>query len=336
MRVLPLLALVLMAAACAAGDGILSDGEILTQDRVVFGEARGAPVAEMDPEEARRRLNAAEEAFHRGEYRECLAIVRKALAEMPPMDIVGELRSLRFEAKRRLLSRQILVVKALPVRDVVPNGEPVEIDLALRNVTDVPVKVRRVVADSTPSLFFLEVTREHRDVYGNVRRDSERIRVPLEEDLVVPVGGRSTIRYREATVEPERRHRGYTLIRVTGSFRPAVLVAGEEEFYAGVPVKEATVRIFPPGYEPIAEDPLGTLGKAYGLGAREHLLIAAELVPPERRTEAVGVLVNLLSEEVRPIDVTAMAALRRLTGRNFTLRPLAWKGWWKEQQRGVD
>jgi len=196
--------------------------------------------------------------------------------------------------------------------------------------------VKLQVPNSTASLFFLTVEREYWDIYGSVRRQSHRVRFPLTEDLVVPVGARRSIRYAEPTVEPERRHFGFTLLRVTGTFRPAVLVAGEEEFYAGVPVKEATVRILPPGYEPIAADPLGTIDKAYTLGAREHLLIAAELVSPERRREAIGRLVGLLSEEVTPTDITVMAALRRLTDRNFALRPTAWTGWWKEELRGVD
>jgi hypothetical protein len=339
MRVLPplvLVALTVFAAACAAGSGGLSDGEILTQAPVVLGEASAGTNVEMEPDEARRRFQAAEEAFHRGEYRACLSIVRETLELNPPVEIAGELRSLRFQAKRRLLSRQIVSVKALPVRDVVTFGQLVEIDLALRNVTDVAVTAKRELPGSSPSLFFLEITRELRDVYGNVRRNSSRVRVPIDRDLTVPVGGRRAVRYREKTVEPKERHRGYTVLRVTGTFRPAVLVAGEEEFYAGVPVKEATVRIFPPGYEPIAEDPLGTIAKAYGLGAREHLLIAAELVPPERKREAIGVLVDLLDEDVSPIDVTTMAALRQLTGRDFSLRPLAWMGWWKEESRGLD
>jgi len=335
MRRLTLIGL-LALAACASENGSLSAGEILTQTPVVMGESKEPPRERMDPEDARRRLDAAQKAFHRGEYRECLAIVRETLGNSPPADISADLRRLRFEAKRRLLSRRIIVVKALPNHDVVRYGEPVEIDLALRNVTDVPVLVKLKVPESSASLFFLTVEREYWDVYGNVRRQSHRVRYPLTKDLLVPVGGRRAIRYSERTVEPERRHLGFTLVRVTGVFRPAVLVAGEEEFYAGVPVKEATVRILPPGYEPIAADPLGTIDKAYPLGAREHLLIAAELVPPERKLEAIGRLIDLLSEDVTPTDVTAMAALRRLTDRNFALRPTAWKGWWKEETRGVD
>jgi len=335
MRRLTLIGL-LALAACATGKESLSDGEILTQAPLVLGEAKGPPVGEMDPDEARRRLESAQDAFHRGEYRECLAVVRATLLMSPPYAVAGDLKRLRFEAKRRLLSRQIVVVKALPHRDVVATGEPVEIDLALRNVTDVPVTVKHTVPNSSPSLFFLDVAWEYWDIYGNVRRQSRRVRFPLMGDLEIPVGGRRMIRYREETVEPGRRHRGFTLVRVTGTFRPALLLAGEEEFYAGMPLKEATVRVLPPGYEPIAADPMGTIDKAYRLGAREHLLIAAELVAPERRREAVGRLVGLLSDEVTPTDVTAMAALRRLTDRSFALRPTAWRGWWKEETRGMD
>ena len=75
MRRLTLIGL-LALAACATGKESLSDGEILTQAPVVLGESKAPAVGAMDPDEARRRLDSAQEAFHRGEYRECLAAVR--------------------------------------------------------------------------------------------------------------------------------------------------------------------------------------------------------------------------------------------------------------------
>jgi hypothetical protein len=166
--------------------------------------------------------------------------------------------------------------------------------------------------------------------------ESDRLRLPLEEDLVIPVGGRRSVRVSTGTVEPDRRHLGFTVVRLSGVFRPAVLRAGDEEFYSGVPMKEAIVRVFPPGYEPIAEDPMGTLVKACRLGAREHLLIAAELIPRERRREATGLLIGMLGDEATPTAVAGMTALRRLTGLSFQFEPMRWKGWWKEEQGGLD
>jgi hypothetical protein len=88
-------------------------------------------------------------------------------------------------------------------------------------------------------------------------------------------------------------------------------------------------RVFPPGYEPLAGDPVGNLTRAFELGAREHLMVAAGLVPPGRREEATGVLVGLLSRPPSPATITVMGALRLLTGERFANRPDAWIEWWR-------
>ena len=84
-----------------------------------------------------------------------------------------------------------------------------------------------------------------------------------------------------------------------------------------------------------AEDPLGTLDKAYRLGAREHLLVAAELAPPERLRETVGKLISYLDGDETGTWVTVMAALRLLTGKSFDGQPRAWVGWWREEGRNA-
>lgn len=325
--------IVTVLAACAAGSGGLSESDILSQAPFVNEAKGGGPPARfpdaLSAEEARGRLEAAREAYLREDFDECLATVRDCLSRGVPADVDRELRTLQYDAKRRLVNRKVLRARALPVRDVVAMGEPGEVDLLLRNLAPVEVRIPRTVGDSSPSSFFLDVVRQDWDVYGNVRSESRKETLPLAEDVVLPPGGEKRIRWSVETPEPERRHLGFTILRVGGVLHPAGITVGSEPLYAGVELETGEVRAFPPGFEPLAADPLASLGKAWRLGAREHLLVAAGLVAPADRDRAVGELVSFLGEDRSPATVTVMGALRLLTGLSFANRPEGWIEWWQ-------
>jgi len=324
----------LLLGACAPGRG-LSDAEILGQRPVVNqgpeGESAPGVMPVMEEAEAERVLADARDFYLRGEYASCLEITRSALEQGTPAHVASELRSLRFEAKRRQMSEEVLAGRVLPQYEVCAMGSDVVLELTLLNLAPLPVTVERRVRGASGSVIVLTVTREDRDVYGNVRAETSTEIVPLTRDLEVPVGGRRSVRHTLPTPRSETRHIGYTLLRIRGILRPAVIRCGDARYYYGVELSDAVVRVLPPGYEPIAEDPLGTLDKAYRLGAREHLLVAAELAPPERLGETVGKLVSYLEGDETGTWVTVMAALRLLTGKRFEGKPRAWVGWWREE-----
>jgi hypothetical protein len=149
----------------------------------------------------------------------------------------------------------------------------------------------------------------------------------------VPVGGDVVVPFSLPAIPVAARHYGFTVLTVQGTFRPAVILCGEERYYSGVEISPAVVRVLPPGFEPIAEDPLGTLAKALELGAREHLLLAAELAPPERRRSVLRRLVEHLNGTTPAMAQTVMTCLRRLTGLSFGSRPDAWQAWWRKGGR---
>jgi hypothetical protein len=328
-----LLVLSMLAAGCATGG--LSDSELLGQPKVVR-EAPGLTAGDgsvLSEDEASRRLDAARQAFGRGEYDESLRICRTALEEGVPYQIATEFRSLRFEVRKRLLEKEVVHCRVLPERDLVVVGEEAVFELATRNVSESPIRIPDKGPGSTGTVFVIDIERQDWDIFGNVRSEKNRVLVPLTGILDIPVGGRRSLRESVPTETPGGRHLGFTILRISGVLRPAVIVSGEERYYQGVEVEEGILRIVPPGYEPIAADPVGTLSKAWRLGAREHLLLAAELAPPEKKEEVIGMLVGYLGEPDRvgsATTITVMAALRRLTGMSFANRAQAWMTWWEE------
>jgi hypothetical protein len=190
------------------------------------------------------------------------------------------------------------------------------------------VEVAESDGDASDTVFVVDVARRDLDIFGNVKVETERVLVPIEDDLVLPVGGRAAVRHALSTGRAEDRHLGITEFRISGTLRPAVIRAGEDRYYEAVTLRDAVVRVLPPGWEPIAADPLGTLRKALTLGAREHLLVATELTPPESRRAAAEVLTGALHPGTSPgMERTVMAALERLSGVAFGGDPETVRKW---------
>jgi hypothetical protein len=107
---------IMLVAACASSTGGLSEEALLTQAPVV-NTAPGAidpgDVSALGEAEAGQRLETAQGAFLREDYAECLKVVRETLEMGAPASIAAELRALRYEARRRYLSRQVLAAQRL-------------------------------------------------------------------------------------------------------------------------------------------------------------------------------------------------------------------------------
>jgi len=323
---------VLLAASCASGEGGLAEGELLSQAAVVNTAPGFGPYRTMEEEEAQEKLTSAREAFLREEYDLCLRIVRETLEEGAPHKVAVELRALRFEARRLHLSRQVVSARVLGVLDIYPLGEPIALTVVVRNVSDQLVTIVKSGDDVSDSIIVIDAERVDYDIYGNVRSETSRHQVPLPKDLVIPVGGRVEVPFALESGDVKTRHFGFTVLTLSGILRPAVIRWGDAEFYSGVRVDSTEVRILPPGFEPIAADPIGTIGKACELGAREHLLLAAELAPPERRDRVTGELMSFLKDASPSMAETIMAALRRITGQSIGNQPESWREWWRKQQ----
>jgi len=284
--------LLLSVLLCGCASEGLSSVELLGQAPIVNKAPGIRASAVMSEQDALRSLDLARQAFYREDYEKCLAICRQTLEGGAPHSVGVEIRALRFEAKKRLLERQVLVCRVLPDRDLVVVGNDVIFDLTARNVSNHPIRIPYKGPKSTGTVFVIDIEREDWDIFGNVLSEKNRIIVPLTEILDIPVGGRRSVRASLPTGTVADRHLGFTVFTFSGVLRPAVIVCGEERYYQGVTVEKAVVRVVPPGYEPIAEAPIETLSKAWRLGAREHLLLAAELAPPEKRDEVVGILIR--------------------------------------------
>jgi hypothetical protein len=155
--------------------------------------------------------------------------------------------------------------------------------------------------------------------------------VALPSDADLPPAGRFDLEFRLGGDRTAGQHRGFTEYVISGTFRPSVIRSGDERYYEGVEMRPVAVRLLPEGYGPIAEDPVGTMQKAIALNAPDHLLVAGELTPRERRREVAGLLLDALEGSLAdPMAVAVSVVLGRLTGVPRPAEPAGWLEWKRE------
>ncbi|MAW59735.1 MAG: hypothetical protein CMJ94_02745 [Planctomycetes bacterium] len=166
----------------------------------------------------------------------------------------------------------------------------------------------------------------HRQVAALDRLLEFQIGEQIESRLPLPLGA-------PGEASAVWRVRLAATIRVDG-----IRIDGEELPVSKVRLSPASFLVVPGNWEPLAEDPFGSLERLIAIPNAEvdrHVLVAAAMVPRARRDEAIQFLIDRFDQapNLRRLD-TMMAALRFLTGRDFQENPILWKEWWEDRKMG--
>jgi len=320
-RAAPLGAALLSLAAGCSSVRTLSQDDLLAQGQVVHEGRPGAARAERLPgstaADAEAAADRAESLLDAGEEAEALVVIREALAARPPEGPAARLRALRIRARREFLQDAVAraSIEVSPAR--MTEGTPLRVRVVLRNLSPVPLVVRRAPGGTSPTTARISIRRRAVDVYGNVRTDSweESLPVPPGE---APPGGTLAA---ETVFLTERFRplfpRGFVEYSFGGTLLPSALAAGEVAVHERIPLDEASAFAFPAKWEEVAADPGRAIDR--GLEARNpvRLLVAAACTDPAGRAAAGARLAALLGGEppLSPaMDAGVRAALRVLGG----------------------
>lgn len=306
-------ALLLFAAACRSKP----DAEIdpYEAERVVTALPQKNAAAGPDAAERRAAADAAlqraESAWRSGDALSALAIVNQALVAGVPGELEGAFRDLRAKARAAVVATKICRVRAIPEKDVVADGTAVPLRIEFSNLSGATLRVPRAQKGSSDALVILTLKREDYDVFGNVRASDFTLSVPVREDLVLAPGATHETRLTMPASMAALSHQGFSVVELGGTFRPVVMRVGESEFFDALPIDTAKVRIFLKGFEPLAEDPLGSLGKAIEKRSPPHLFTCVELLAPADRAAARAMLETAKEKDAALAQVVG-ASLARL------------------------
>ncbi|MCE9637637.1 MAG: hypothetical protein K8T90_18210 [Planctomycetes bacterium] len=300
-----------MCGGCKSND---ADFDPMSQGSVVIGTAnpKGETRSTSDAYvAAERALAQAEAAMRAGDPLTAVALANQAMREGVPAEFEQRLRELRVRARSAVVTEKIVKLRAVPVKDVVTDGDPAPVRIVLRNLSTAELRSPRREGDSSDALFVLQISREDRDVYGNVKTSEFTLRAPVTQDLAIPPGGERDVSVTIGADLVKLSHEGFSVFRIAGSFRPVAIRVGETEFFDALPIEPAIVRVFQKGYEPMAVDPLASLRKAVAKRSPPHVLVAAELLAPSEREEGREVLRGAIEKD-EPLAFVLRAALTRL------------------------
>ena len=304
--------LILVLAACTTADkpiDPLAAEKVVTKLPAQADEP--APDAEARAVRAEQQLAAALSAWQAGDALGALAIANRAIVEGVPSALEGSFRDLRAKARAAVVASKVCRVRVLPEKDAVAEGAAVGVRIEFANLSGATLSVPRGVEGSSHAVVVLTLERQDFDVFQNERTTSYTINAPVSEDLVLAPGGVHTTRLEIPAEMTKLAHEGFSVLTLSGTFRPVKLRVGDSEFFDAIPIERAALRVFQQGFEPLAEDPLGSLKRAIEKRSPPHLLTCVELLAPSDRDAARALLVEA-KEKDPPLTRVADAALARL------------------------
>jgi len=306
------------AAGCSGSSRPLTEEELLGQGQVVNelkpGAAGEALRSAMTAEEGDAAAEQAERLLAAGDPGGALETVRAALARIPPREQAERLRGIRGRAKKAVLRSAIARAEALaPPRAT--EGEPLEVRVALRNLAPVPLVSPAPAPGVSPTTVLLRVTREARDIFGNVRSESWEEMHPVPAGMASPGSAIEVPVTLDTARFASSRPAGFVVYTFGGWVIPSGLRVGDSVVHERIPLEEAATTAFPQrGWEEVAADPSGHLERGMRDGNPVRVLVAAACLAPEERGEAGARLCRALrAEGLRPsIETSIRAALRWL------------------------
>ncbi len=307
----------LSGAGCAAPRD-LSEEELVAQPKLVHEVKPGVPGAATKgtatAAEGDAAAELAEAQLSEGDPASALETVRKALDRYPPREPSDRLRSLRARAKKQFLRSAIARGEA-SAPAMAAEGEPLEVRVALHNLSPVPLAASEPAGGISPTLVLLRVTRTAWDIYGNVRSES------WEETRPVPAGEAAPGASLEVavTVDTDRfrdaRPHGFVRYEFGGTILPSGLRVGETALHDRIPVEPAATLAFPQkGWEEVAAEPEVHLDRGLEAGTPVRLLVAVACLPPGARAGGGAKLARILRDGSAPAVENALRAALRYLG----------------------
>lgn len=308
----------LAGTGCARTSTALTEEQLLSQGTMVQeakpGAAAAARLEALTPAEADAAADLADDLLARGDPAGALETARAALARMPPQEEADRLREIRGRAKKALLRTAIARAEA-SAPAAASEGEPIPIRVVLRNLSPVPLEATAPSSGISPTTVLLRITREARDIFGNVRSESWEETHPLPTGAAPPGGVLEASIPLDTARFSSARPNGFVVYGVEGAVLPSGLRVGESAIHERIPFDGTVTLAFPQrGWEEVAADPTGHLDRGLRDENPVRVLLAAGCLPAEARAETGVRLAGLLrGGTLRPaVESSVRASLRWL------------------------
>ena len=270
------------------------------------------------------------QGYATGGYEEqALTLIRAALAQEPPAPWDERFEHLRSTLRVRQVETTLMRVDARGVRDYVEFDTPVDWRMRIRNVTAdwiVFPAPKHLPGEPSPTALSLNLLRRDVDIYGAELRRTWNHTVYLQQtggsEIRVPPGGVREVPARIPAADVGSAISGLRILELTGTLRGRIRDCDGGMRGVSLDIRPGRVVVLSPGYEPLAQDPLGSLERAVQVVAPTHLLVATEFVPRQDAARAMETLAKALAVGDPALRTAALGGISLLRDRSVG-QPLA-------------
>ena len=295
----------------------------------------------------REKFAAAKEALEGGNPRLARAMTDAMLVLEPNLPFKREIQAFRVRCEEQVVRAEILACRLEPQSLVAAQGETIKIDLVVTNVSNGAVTVHPAAATGTFGVLRRDVTELSYD--GRMNMYGKPLpKLALAESFTLEQGKRWV---KPILVDTNVFAQGkgvHVVLELSGTLRPGAVETGGQSLSRYMVVPPVSIRIVPKDYVALAEKPDEELERASNEAiaiARDpkgehpkdayerlfHCALFASDVNPDR---AISVLIRTLNRVDKAGERVAIAALRRITGRDFTGEAQEWIDWWYSRELG--
>ena len=330
LSILCLLAISLVAGACRSDKGAGDSASAVNAGRLVLkrGEVFGRDASVGAPDQwFDEQLRVVEKEIAAGEFEAAIRRVHGIRERNPGPIVRAQLDQMLQRANLAVLELPTLRGEFEAIEDPISFGSSVRVRVRFTNLGRRPIRIPVRFEGTSDSMIEIDLVRREWNTRAQVVTSSRIVRLPLEHDWDIPVGGSAEQILDLGVFGNDKGLNGFRVYAVSGRLRPARLEMGALRRWESIPIRATFVRSFRPNWEHLADDPLKRVEQAIEKSASTHLMTAAALLAPDERQEAVDVLVEQLRGD-RVIDWAIFASLEYVTRVELGRDANAWKAWW--------
>jgi hypothetical protein len=303
-------------------------------------------VRERTEKHYREKFETAKSHLDSGHPRLACALVDAIMLLEPHLSFRRELQTFRIRCQEQIVRAEMLACSLEPDSLVVAQGDVIKMKLVVKNVSNGSITVHPPKENPSFGVLRRHVTELLYD--GKMHMYAKTIKPTLTESFTLQKGQRWV---KEICIDTKVFARGpgvHVVLEMSGTLRPGTIDSGEESFSRYLPVPSVVLRIVPGDYAGLAGKPEEALDKAVeeaiaikrdpgGKHAEDiyerlfHSALFAADVNPDR---TIGALMRALNRVDRVGVRVVTAALRQITGRDFTGNVQDWIDWWYAKELG--
>ncbi|TET33492.1 MAG: hypothetical protein E3J72_16685 [Planctomycetota bacterium] len=295
----------------------------------------------------REKFETAKEYLDSGQPHMARAMVDAILLLEPHLPFKREIKMFRVRCEGQIVRADLLACSLEVDSLTVPQGNTISLNLIVRNVSNESITVHPPTTTPNFGVFRRHVTELLYDGKMNMYTKSHP-KIGLPKAFTLKKGQQWNTPILVDTDVFAHGPGVHVILELSGTLRPSAIEAGGKSLSRYLPVPPVQIRIVPKEYTGISKKPAEALDRAsieaiaiatspagdHPKDVYERLFHSALFAADTDPDRTISVLIRTLNRVDRIGARVVLAALRRITGREFAGDIQDWVDWWYAKELG--